>query len=280
MEKWREIYTEEQIRHLQEIELNTLDVLDKVCSQIGVSFFAYGGTLLGAVRHKGFIPWDDDLDIAMLRSDYERFIEEADNYLPKEYVLQTPYNDKRTPYPYLKLRLKGTKYVEYGYHRIKTEQGIYADIYPIDQLPDDDALYYKQFRKYQRLVKLYAWRQCPYISDSSKSFPFLIKKVVKFCLSRLLLLIPQKFLVRRIDVVAKKYNGENTKRMGNLNYPKPKNLFSSILPFEVGEFNGHLIKLPNGWANHLASRYGDYMQLPPEEQRLGHKPYLLDFGSY
>lgn len=280
MEKWREIYTDEQIRHLQEIELNTLDILDKVCSQIGVSFFAYGGTLLGAVRHKGFIPWDDDLDIAMLRSDYERFIEEADNYLPKEYVLQTPYNDKRTPYPYLKLRLKGTRYVEYGYHKLKTEQGIYADIYPIDQLPDDDALYYKQFRKYQRLVKLYAWRQCPYISDSSISFPSLIKIGVKFCLSRLLLLIPQKFLVRKIDVVAKKYNGENTKRMGNLNYPKPKNLFSSILPFEVGEFNGRLIKLPNGWANHLASRYGDYMQLPPEEQRLGHKPYLLDFGRY
>lgn len=68
-EKWREIYTEEQIHKIQKIELNNLKVLDDVCKKIGIEYFVYGGTLIGAVRHKGFVPWDDDLDVAMSRSD-------------------------------------------------------------------------------------------------------------------------------------------------------------------------------------------------------------------
>ena len=73
MEKWKEVYTSEQIRKLQKIELRNLVVLGEVCSKLGVKFFAYGGTLIGAVRHKGFVPWDDDLDVGMMRTDYNKF---------------------------------------------------------------------------------------------------------------------------------------------------------------------------------------------------------------
>ncbi len=280
MEKWREVYTEEQIKQVQKIELQNLYVLEDVCSKLNIDFFAYGGTLIGAVRHKGFIPWDDDLDIAMLRSDYDKFISEANKYLPEEYELQTPYNNPKTPYPYTKLRLKGTKYVEYGYHKLNIEQGIYVDIYPIDDLPDDEELYLKQFKQYQRLTKLYAWRQCPFLSDESTSVKIIIKKITKFCVSLVLKLVPQKYLMNRINKIATRYNGKETKRKGNLNFPRPVNVFYNIQPFEIGKFDNHSIMLPGGWDQHLTSRYGDYMQLPPEEERLGHKPYLLDFGKY
>jgi lipopolysaccharide cholinephosphotransferase len=175
--------------------------------------------------------------------------------------------------------MKGTKYVEYGYHKLKIEKGIYVDIYPIDDLPDDDRLFHKQFAQYQRLSKLYAWRQCPYLSDERSSVRVLIKKAVKFCVSFALKIIPQKCLIARIDQVATRYNGTETKRKGNLNFPRPVNVFYDILPLERGEFNGYPIMLPGGWEQHLTSRYGDYMQLPPEEERLGHKPYRLDLGN-
>lgn len=280
MEKWREVYTEEQIQRVQQIELRNLMVLKDVCSKIGIDFFVYGGSLIGAVRHKGFIPWDDDLDIAMMRADYEKFISEAPKYLPCEYDLQTPYNTPKTPYSYTKLRLKGTKYIEYGYHKLDIEQGIYVDIYPIDNLPEDDKLYHKQFKKYQRLVKIYAWRQCPYLSDESSSFKTEIKRILKLCVSGILKLIPQKHLIHKIDKTATRYDKLQTNRTGNLGFPKPVNYFYNILPFENGELNGVSIKLPGGWDQHLISRYGNYMELPPEEERLGHKPYLLDFGNY
>jgi len=279
MEKWKEIYTEEQIRKIQKLELNNLKVLKSVCEKIGVDFFAYGGTLIGAVRHKGFIPWDDDLDIAMIRSDYDKFLAEAPQYLPEEYVLQTPYNTPKTPYPYTKLRLKGTKYVEYGYHKLNIEHGIYIDIYPIDNLPDDSTEYYKLFKKYQRVVKLYAWRQCPYIGVPSSSFKQSIKGIVKFALSLFLKLIPQQKFVKTIDDIATKYNNIETNRKGNLNFPHPKNFFYNILPYEQGEFEGISIFLPGGWDNHLKSRYNDYMKLPAENERIGHMPYLLDLGE-
>lgn len=280
MEKWREVYTEEQIRKVQELELRNLKVLKDVCSKIGVEFFVYGGSLIGAVRHKGFIPWDDDLDIAMLRADYEKFVSEAPKYLPNEYDLQTPYNTPKSPYSYTKLRLKGTKYIEYGYHKLNIEQGIYVDIYPIDNLPDDDELYLKQFRQYQRLIKMYAWRQCPYLSDESSSLKTKIKKAAKILVSGVLKLIPQRQLIRKIDKIATRYDNEQTGRTGNLGFPRPVNYFYNILPFEDGELNGIPVNLPGGWERHLISRYGNYTELPPEEERLGHKPYLLNFGSY
>lgn len=280
MEKWREVYTEEQIKKVQQIELRNLKVLKNVCNKLGIEFFMYGGSLIGTVRHNGFIPWDDDLDIAMFRTDYEKFISEAPKYLSNEYDLQTPYNTLQTPYPYTKLRLRGTKYVEYGYHKLNIEQGIYVDIYPIDNLPDDDELYQKQFKQYQRLVKIYAWRQCPYLSDETLSFKTKIMRTLKLCVSTILKVIPQKRLVKQIDEVATRYNGTHTKRKGNLSFPRPVNFFYNILPLEKSEFNGISVNLPGGWEQHLTLRYGCYKELPPEEERLGHKPYLLDFGDY
>ena len=84
-EKWREFYSEDQIKKIQSLELKNLTELSRVCSIIGVDFFLYGGSLIGAVRHKGFIPWDDDLDVAFLREDYNKFIEEAPKYLGNEF---------------------------------------------------------------------------------------------------------------------------------------------------------------------------------------------------
>lgn len=279
MEAWKEIYTEEQIKKIQEIELKNLRVLDEVCKKLGIEFFLYGGSLIGAVRHKGFVPWDDDLDVAMSRKDYMRFVNEAPNLLPENYCLQTPYNDKKSPYSYTKLRLNGTKYVEY-INRKKKSQGIYVDIYPIDNLPDSDEEYYKSYKKHSKYSKLLSWRQSPYLEEKSHSLKVFVKRFVKFTISAFLKIVPQPCFIKKLDKIATQYNSIDTAKKGNFHYPKPVNYFKNLYPLQDGVFEGYSVKLPGDWHQHLTSRYGNYMQFPPEEERIGHKPYILDFGEY
>ncbi len=278
-EKWKEVYTKEQLEKLQNIEIRNLKELQRVCKIIGVEFFLYGGSLIGAVRHKGFIPWDDDLDIAFLRDDYEKFINEAPKHLSKEYFLQSPYTDKKSPYFYSKLRLKGTKYIEYGNHKLKMEQGIYVDIYPIDKLPNDDELFLKRYSKFQKYIKLFILRQRYFREEKSKTFKQKTKAIFRFCCSMCLKIIPHKCFVKKLDKIMKMENKNETNRYGNYSYFDPTNLFHKVTPYEKGFFEGIEVNLPNDWQFHLASRYGDFMEFPPEDKRIGHRPYILDFGQ-
>lgn len=280
MEKWREIYTEADIKLIQQIELKNLEVLNNVCDKLGITFFAYGGTLIGCIRHKGFIPWDDDLDVGMSREDYKKFVKEASAILPNEYYLQNPYTDSKTPYPYTKLRLKGTKYIEYSHHKLNIEKGIYIDIYPIDNLPDSDDEYYKQYKKFHSLAVLYSWRQCPYVEQQENTLKNILKRTIKLCLSTILKLVPQSVLIKKMDDISMRYNNEPTTRKGNFYFPKPVNIFQRLYPLKKVSFEGYSMNIPDCWHSHLTYRYGDYMQLPPENKRIGHKPYLLDFGIY
>lgn len=279
-EKWREVYTEEQIKKIQEIEMKNLRVITEVCEKLGIEFFLYGGSLIGAVRHKGFIPWDDDLDIGMLRDDYMRFVKEAPYLLPEEYYLQSPYNDKNSPYFYTKLRLKGTKYIEHCNYKLKIEQGIYVDIYPIDNMPDADDEFLEKYNRFQKNIRLFVWRQTPYSDEPEKTLKRRIRNTIKKCVCLCLRLIPHDYFVKKIDGIMTSDNDKVTTRKGNYSYFNPTNLFYDIHPYEKGIFEGVEVNLPKSWDAHLKSRYGDYMELPPEEERLGHKPYVLDFGKY
>jgi len=277
-EKWNEFYSVEQLKELQKIEKEDLQVLITICEKLGIEFFLYGGTLLGAVRHKGFIPWDDDVDVAMTRDNYMRFVREAPEILPHQYFLQSPYTDKKSPYSYTKLRRRGTRCIEYEHHKLNIEQGIYMDIYPVDNVPDDDILYEEQFFQIRKLFKLFAFRQCPYTSRPPIGFERKLRAFLKWILAYLLRLIPHKIWINRIDAIMTRFNETNTSRKGCLFYPKKENLFFNLFPLEKGEFEGLSVKLPNDWHTHLSMRYGDYMQMPPENQRFGHKPYIVDLG--
>lgn len=279
-EKWKEIYTPEQVRKIQKLELENLKVLKQVCEKLNIEFFLYGGSLIGAVRHKGFVPWDDDLDIAMLRDDYMRFVKEAPNILPDAYVLQSPYTDKKSPYFYTKLRLKGTACIEYIHHKLKIEKGIYVDIYPIDNMPDDETTYLEKYRQFQKIIRWFVLRQSPYPENQPATIKRKVKSVIRYGVSSLLKGIPHKWFVKKIDGIMTEYNNVKTERQGNYSYFDPTNLFFNITPYEKGSFEGIEVNLPLNWDAHLTSRYGNYMELPPEEKRFGHKPYLLDFGKF
>lgn len=276
---WQEYYTKEELDQIQQIELASLDVFCELCDKLGIQFFLYGGSLLGAVKYGGFVPWDDDLDIALLREDYEQLIKKGASLLPDGYELQEPRLNRKTPYPYAKLRKTDTVMVEYMYRNIKINHGVYFDIYPIDHLPDDDAEYAKNQREILRLARILQRRQTASLFSPGSGWQRLLRcgfLAVKSCLFRL---IPHGFLIRRMNAIMTKYNEVETKRQGNYFFQQPVNYFDGILPPIEIMFEKRAMLIPRGYRVNLSNRYGDISQDPPQEERVGHRPYLLNLNQ-
>jgi lipopolysaccharide cholinephosphotransferase len=123
------------LERLQRHQLQVALHVRNLCERHGIRYFLVAGTLLGAVRHQGFIPWDDDLDIGMLREDYDRFIELAQNELPEDYFVQTYMSDPFMPLPYAKIRVNGTVLREVASRDCQWHSGIFIDIFPFDGVP-------------------------------------------------------------------------------------------------------------------------------------------------
>ena len=277
-EKWTEVYTEEQLKRLQQLELLELKVVKKVCDQLNIKFVLYGGTLLGAVKYKGFIPWDDDVDIAMDRDSYEKFIAEAPRLLPKEYVIQNLYTDSKSPYSYTKMRLRGTRCIEKVNHKLDIEQGIYMDIYPIDDIPDDDNLYHEQFVKLQRLFHSIYERQCFHHVKRGKYF--ILKEIRQYIQYLKYRIKPLSYYRDYQQQEMTKYNGKGYARKTCWHYPKVSNFYEPYYPLREIEFEGDTFYAPNDYIQHLRRRYGNIDELPPADKRLGHQVFILDFGKY
>ena len=272
------VYTQEELNKIQAVELAVLKEFIRVCELLKVEYFVDGGTAIGAVRHGGFIPWDDDVDLAMPRSDYQKFCKEANIYLSKDFYLQTPYNDKNCPYYYSKLRVNGTEFIEYCNRKVNMHQGIYIDIYPFDEVPDDEKDNIRQFKKMQFLTRLFTLHQSPDISSEPVSFSDRIKSAIRHILHWVTKCIPYSLLSNQIERTMTKYNGTNQSAIACVYSPKrnwdyiPKD---KIYPLKDLKFEDISVKIVNDYDYYLRNLYGDYMEFPPENERFGHKPWKV-----
>lgn len=238
------------------VELELLAQFAAICDRHGLRWFAGGGTMLGAVRHQGFIPWDDDIDLFMLREDYEKFLVIAQREMSAPYFCQTAYNDKNYSRGHAQLRHSGTTGIllsEKGHYTFN--QGIFVDVFPLDEVPDDPVLKSKQQAAVGRWVKLLA---------ATVRYPGSIKKnPVKTLIHYALCWVPYRWAYRRMEAACRRYNGTGCSRVALISFGHqleqwvlPKRCFdeSKTVPFEFTE-----MVIPAGYDEILTSAYGDYM---------------------
>jgi len=276
---------DEVLRKVQLIQLEIALELKRICDVLDINYFLDSGTLLGAIRHKGFIPWDDDLDIGMKRDDYDLFIAEAPKILKNEYFLQTWKSDKNYGLAFSKIRKVGTQYIEEAAQFTSAHNGIYIDLFPYDVYPEEKMKQRWQKRRYftyRRLLMI----KCRYepwrMSQGGRNVKF-----IKFFFYKVLSIgcffINKNTLINRYNHFCRKYNNEEScflyAQAGASDYGKwvvPRHCLASYI--EV-LFEGHLFKVPTDYDKYLTSLYGDYMELPPESQRLNrHKIIKVSFG--
>lgn len=259
------------LEEMKQIELELLKKIDKICKEANVQYYLAGGTLLGAVRHQGFIPWDDDIDLIMKRRDYEKLKEYMKNHEKKGIQLLSYDITEGYYYPFMKIVDTTTVLIE---HNVKPySMGVYIDIFPIDGFPSNKfigKLHFSKIMFYRKSLSMY---QVPEFHTNMRYFKFLKKWWFQWSQKK-----GYKYLIQHIEKLATKYEYEDSKLGGCVvhGYGLPEIVSTDsyketiYLPFEDEKF-----PCQKGYDEYLTGLYGDYMKLPPKEKQVTHHHYDL-----
>lgn len=265
----------ETFRKIQLTQLDILIEVDNLCNQFGIQYYMVGGTLLGAVRHKGFIPWDVDIDIAMPRKDYDSFEEICKDHLNPLYKYMSFRNTRNYTHPHALVCKEGTKlYSKYDkYNKHVHNYGVFIDIFPLDNTPDDLG----QRSLHKQEVSFWRNFQANKISFSySSNF---LKRIIHWMIRLALQPFPLNWVNKRFNMALTKYELVSTNEIGavgtgRFGYDKesmPREVFG--IPVQL-EFEKHTFFAPQNYEYWLKRMYGDYMKYPSKEQQeIGYQLY-------
>ena len=264
--KKAEIDREVTLEELRNIQLDLLKEVKRICEENNITYFLGGGTLLGAIRHKGYIPWDDDIDIMLPRKDYDKLIEIFNEECNNKMRLENYTNTENYCYPFAKVVNLETLLIENNCKQLD-DFGVYIDVFPIDYLPDNDEKIRKIYKKYKFLHRLLRMYQSDNISKVTKNkLKLVLKKTVLPIMEDLEL---HKLIIKSIDNMVKKYKNTNTVTCITGKYLEKEIMPSSyIVSYELADFEGEKYKIPVGYQAYLTKHYGNYMELPPKEKQV------------
>ncbi len=256
---------ETQLRQLQMTELELLEEVDRICKKCNIHYNIIAGTLLGAVRHGGFIPWDDDADVALLRPEYEKFRKACETELDtSRFYFQDHRNTPGYRWGYGKLRRKDTLFLREHQEHMPYDQGVFIDVFPLDYVPDNYGL--RRLHNFKCFIyRKFFWSEVGRVADQSAFLRGAYKLMSK---------VPERTLKKSFDRFVEHTDRKKTGWVRILTFPTPNKAYgyrarwyqhSADIEFEGVKFPG--IK---DYDAYLAFKFGNYMELPPEEQRKVH----------
>jgi len=255
--------------------LQILIEVDRICKEKQLNYILIGGTLLGAVRHNGFIPWDDDIDIAMPREDFSRFIQYANNNLRTNFYLDYYTTNKRYWLPFAKVRLKNTVYQECAVKADIENNGFWIDIFPLDYTQNNSQ---SHLAKKKNRIKTFIW---PIIFNKNSKTIKTVKgwKKIAYIFTYL---IPNKLLINSREQIMQSENRLNHDYFINYgsqyDVTRQTHKISEVLPTKPIMFEGKEFMGPNNPDYVLKNIYGpNYMQLPPKDKQITHNPAYIKF---
>lgn len=259
---------------LRRVQLEMLKIavdVKKVCDENDIDYFLDSGTLIGAVRHDGFIPWDDDLDIGMLRKDYEKFLQLAPECLGNKYFVQSLHTDDKYALPFAKIRKVGTRYVEATSENTHSHEELFIDVLPYDNYPINAKLQKRMKRNIKNILNILMMKSGvkPWLHHKNKTIGY-ISKIKYFPYMIAKNFFSRATLIMKLDKEMKKYNNtecESVVEQFGSNVGKyiiPRSCFSEYID---KDFEGESFKIPKDYHTLLTNIYGDYMVLPPVEER-------------
>ncbi len=258
------------MNEIQKVEFELLNNFIKVCEQLNISYFLVCGSALGAVKYNGFIPWDDDIDVALYRNDYEKFIKEAPKFLPDNLFVQNFHSDEFFPQIYSKLRNSDTAFIEKSVSDLDINHGVYIDFFPLDGYPENKFL-----------CKMLEFRKKVYVNLLSTAF-LPPENKIKFFLYKFKRLIRvhkhTRYIAGKYEKMISKYNTDNSDIICNHGNWQGKLDYSPKFYFDDGvnaQFEGLPVRVPKEYDKYLSKKYGDYMSDLPEEEKKGHHYYCV-----
>ena len=277
-------YKDSDLEKLKKLELMIFEEVVAICDAHNIDYYIYGGTALGAVRHGGFIPWDDDIDIAVFRKDYEKLVNILDEELNSQFYVIALEKQEDCFFPFIKVCLKDTRFEDWWVDQVSFDEGIFIDIFPLDKVPNN---------KFGRLIYYYRCRIIDHIVMNSILHVDAGSKLMNFfheLLFFFLNIIPiSKWYWKKLfHNSLTKYENTDTEyvtcyfsQISGLVFGKNDfYLKSDFSPSEKIKFEDLIVSAPRNMDSVLEKSYPNYMELPPKEKRFNHAPDVLDFGEY
>lgn len=277
-------YTDEELNRLHECLYDILGEITRVCRKINIDYVMLGGSAIGCHFWEGIIPFDDDIDIAMTRNDYERFLREAPRHLRPGYFLQWIGSDPHTPFYFAKVRRDGTLFIEETTRNIDMHQGIYVDIFPLDRIPDNPRHEQRQ-RKLLNIVnacfvskEVWMWRYCGKCEISvPKKHGFLNSLFDRIVVT----VVPKRMLYKIMCKIMTWYNSYDTTYYNHVITALDHIRATDLENKRVMKFGPITVCVPDHLEDYLKHHYPTLRKyLPADEQAAySHRPVKLSFGN-
>ena len=277
-------YNPETLKKLQKIELDMLKDFDHLCEINGIDYFCWAGTAIGVLRHGGFIPWDDDIDIGLLRPDYEKLLKCIADQMGDKYDLLNTKNDPTYPLMTTRMVLRGTRFQEECFKNLSCNFGIFLDLYCFDYVPDKERIRKKECLSFWIKSKLMIL--CA-IGDPVLYFTGVKGAIVRFGCQSI------HALLKALSIQPVVFYNSIEKKLKDHRFPTARIAFqfdtklhsalfemNDVFPTKRMAFEDISIRCPAQIKKITKRDYGDFMKLPPPDQRHNHPPYDLSFGEY